>query len=127
MDEDRPKYGSNPYPVHVRVNIYVTPSLYGTLLLVHLVLAILPILHPPNQSNAARKQSANSGHVSWATQEILLFVCLSLFVRYNIHITILHIGLQSMNDNDAIISYYEDDLKRYERNGTFSLHYFELV
>ena len=62
-----------------------------------------------------------------ATQEILLFVCLSLFVRYNIHIAILHIGLQSMNDNDAIISYYEDDLKIYERNGTFSLHYFELV
>ena len=54
-----------------------------------------------------------------------LFACLSL---YNIHIAILHIGLQSMNDNDAIISYYEDDLKIYERNGTFSLHYtyFEL-
>jgi len=34
---------------------YLTPSPYGTLLLVHLALAILPILPPPNQSNAARK------------------------------------------------------------------------
>ena len=62
----------------------------------------------------------------YAGQEILLFVCL-LPSLYNIHVAILHIVLQSMNDNDAIISYYEDDLKRYERNGTFSLHYFELV
>ena len=41
MDEDRPKYGSNPYPVQV-----LTPSLYGTLLLVYFVLAILTILLP---------------------------------------------------------------------------------
>ena len=27
MDEDRPKYGSNPYPVHVRVNIFNTFTL----------------------------------------------------------------------------------------------------
>jgi len=60
------------------------------------------------------------------------FVCVFAFCLlpslYNIHVAMLHIVLQSMNDNDAIvISYYEDDLKRYERNGTFSLHYFELV
>ena len=27
MDEDRPKYGSNPYPVQVRVNIFNTFTL----------------------------------------------------------------------------------------------------
>jgi len=27
MDEDRPKYGSNPYPVQVRVNILNTFTL----------------------------------------------------------------------------------------------------
>ena len=27
MDEDRPKYGTNPYPVHVRVNIFNTFTL----------------------------------------------------------------------------------------------------
>ena len=53
MDEDRPKNGTYPYPVHVRVN-KKTPSLYGTLI-VYLVLAVSPTFPPTNQSNAPRK------------------------------------------------------------------------
>jgi hypothetical protein len=42
-------------------------------------------------------------------REIELFVCLlcTTVVLYNIRFV-----LQSMNDNDAIISYYKDDRKR---------------
>ena len=49
MDEDRPKFGTNPYPVHVRVNIFNTFTLRHITSLLMCSQSHLPYLLCTNQ------------------------------------------------------------------------------